>query len=161
MRTWMLAAGVAFAAVLAAYWAGRRTSEEHVVSVEAEYPVSPESVYAVLIDASRFTEWRSGLSKVEVEGEVITEHSSFGPFRYRFAEQIPARRLVTADAGGREKGFTGAWTFELEPANGGTRLRITERGRIFSPWFRLMARYVFGYETSLRQYHADLAKRLR
>ncbi len=140
--------------------AGTMTPEEHVASVSAEYGAPPETVYAVIADQPKYPEWRSGVKKVEVRGDRVTEQGSFGPLSYRVAEKIPGRRLVTADAGGRERGFTGSWAFEIEPAGAGARLTITERGRVFNPIFRLMARFVFGYDRTLKQFHADLERRL-
>ncbi|MBI4907074.1 MAG: SRPBCC family protein [Acidobacteria bacterium] len=153
-------AGVISAVVALAYAAGCMIPEEHSVSITADYSAAAEKLYAVISDATKFMEWRSGLKSVEVKDGVITEVSSHGTMSYRFSEQVPARKLVTADTGGREKGWTGSWTFEIEPAGGGSRLTITERGRVFSPLFRVMSKLFFSYEDTARNYHADLARRL-
>jgi len=154
-----------FAAVLLAvcafvYFAGRALPEAHEASVAADYSVPPEEIWPIISEPARFTEWRSGLTKVEVQGERVTEHSSFGVMAYRFAERRQPSRLTTEMLNGREMGFEGNWTFDLAPVAGGTRLIITERGRVFHPVFRWMARYVFGHEKTMRAYHADLARRL-
>ncbi len=149
------------AALVALAWViGSRIPEEHVATVAADYSAPPEKIYAAISEPEKFMEWRRGLKSVAVQDGVITEVSSFGPMSYRFAERVPGRKLVTADASGPEKGFTGSWTFEIEPAASGSRLTITERGRVFSPFFRLMSKLFFSYEDTARNYHADLAKRL-
>lgn len=155
------AGGLAF--LLAAIYAtGALLPREHVAAVTEDYAAPPERIWATITDAERFTEWRSGLKKVEVAGERITEHASFGPMSYRFVNATPPHRVTTdVDlAGAEERGFAGSWTFEIAPQGSGSRLTITERGQVFSPVFRVMARFVFGYESTLRQYHKDLAKRL-
>lgn len=157
---WMLIVAGAAGVFLLVYVAGLMVPESHVATVAADYRVQPDAIYAVISDPSKFMKWRTGLTRVDVEGDRITEHSSFGPMHYRFGERVPGRRLTTEDAGGRERGFTGSWTFEIEPVANGSRLTITERGRVFNPVFRLLARFVFGYEGTMRQYHKDLAKRL-
>jgi hypothetical protein len=48
--------------------------------------------------------------------------------------------------------FGGTWTFEITPAPGGARLRITEDGEIYNPLFRFMARFIFGYEGTINGY---------
>ena len=39
----------------------------------------------------------------------------------------------------------GGTDFDIAPDAGGTRLTITERGEVYNPIFRFMARVVFGY----------------
>ena len=56
--------------------------------------------------------------------------------------------------------FGGTWTFELAPADGGTRLTITERGYVTNPIFRFVSRVVLGHEATLRSYLRELAARL-
>lgn len=63
--------------------------------------------------------------------------------------------------------FGGTWTYELEPwsADGrtGTRLTITERGRVKPPVFRFLSKHVFGHERTavglLEQLAAHLGER--
>ena len=153
-------AGAIAGTLAVVYIAGSMIPEEHVASVTADYAAAPERIYAVISDAKKFLEWRTGLKSVEVKDGIITEVSGFGPMSYRFSEQVPARRLVTADTGGKEKGWTGSWTFEIEPNGSGSRLTITERGRVFSPFFRLMSKLFFSHEETARRYHADLARRM-
>jgi hypothetical protein len=51
-----------------------------------------------------------------------------------------------------EQPFGGTWTFELAPADGGTRLTITERGEVYNPIFRALGRFVFGHTATIDQY---------
>jgi hypothetical protein len=54
--------------------------------------------------------------------------------------------------------FGGAWTYELSPQGGGTRLVITEHGEVYNPLFRFMSRFVFGHTATLDRYLADLGR---
>ncbi len=156
---WMIAIGlVAFAVI--AYIAGSLIAETHVATVTRDYSAKPEQIYEAISDPNKYMEWRSGLKKVEVNGDQVSEHGSFGVMTYRITDKAAGRRMATTEAGGPDLGFSGSWTFQIEPAGTGSRLSITERGRVFSPLFRLMARFVFGYERTMIQYHTDLAKRL-
>jgi hypothetical protein len=53
--------------------------------------------------------------------------------------------------------FSGDWEFELSPEGEGTRLKLTEHGRVPGPVFRAMMHYMFGEKTTIRQYLAALA----
>ena len=71
----------------------------------------------------------------------------------------PPRRLVTRIADPKLP-FGGTWTYALTPASGGTTLVITENGEIYNPIFRVMARFVFGYESTMTSYLTNLTARL-
>lgn len=72
----------------------------------------------------------------------------------------PPRLLVTRIADS-DLPFGGSWTFELEPEGAATRLTITENGEVYNPFFRFMARFVFGHEGTARAYLEDLRRRLQ
>jgi hypothetical protein len=56
--------------------------------------------------------------------------------------------------------YGGQWEFTLTPDGDGTILTITERGFVTPAFFRLMARYVFGFTRTMVQYHRTLAAAL-
>jgi hypothetical protein len=53
--------------------------------------------------------------------------------------------------------FSGRWTYELTPENGGTRVRITEHGSVPNPVFRLISRFVIGHTASIDKFLTALA----
>ena len=67
------------------------------------------------------------------------------------------RQLVTRIADPKLP-FGGTWTWDLAPENGGTRVIVTERGVIRSPIFRVLSRFVFGYNGTMDAYLNALAK---
>ena len=75
-------------------------------------------------------------------------------------EQSPPSRFVTKiDDPGQP--FGGTWTFEIVPVNEGrTRLTITERGEIYNPVFRALARFVFGYTGTMESFLKAAAQNL-
>jgi uncharacterized protein YndB with AHSA1/START domain len=162
MKMWLIWTAAALVAVIALAWiAGALLPQAHVATVEQRHPAPPETVWALITAFEKQSEWRQGVTKVTVAGgRVVEHHQRFGEMGYRVAEMDPPRRLVTKEAGGPEHGFTGSWEFLLQPDGPGTRLTITERGEVFHPLFRLMARFVFGYETTMRQYQSDLSATL-
>ena len=87
---------------------------------------------------------------VEAPGKArFREHLADGPIVMTVGEQSPPSRFVTKidDA---SQPFGGTWTFEIVPVSEGrTRLTITERGEIYNPIFRALARFVFGYTSTM------------
>jgi uncharacterized protein YndB with AHSA1/START domain len=137
---------------------------KHTASMEAIYPSPRDSVYALITDVQRFTEWRSGLERFEQRPPAAgsprwLEAGGDGEILFEAAESEPGRRHVTRIAD-PDLPFGGTWTFELEDAPGGTLLRITEDGEVYNPIFRFMSRFVFGHRAGIEQYHSDLAKRI-
>ena len=70
---------------------------------------------------------------------------------YEVAEESAPSRLVTRIAD-KNLPFGGTWTYEIEPAEGGCVLRITERGEIYNIIFRFVARFFLGYASSMESY---------
>jgi uncharacterized protein YndB with AHSA1/START domain len=137
---------------------------DHVASRSAVYDAPPERIWAVLVDTSKAPEWRTGLKSVEplppADGKRrYRETSGFGTVTYVVEEERASERLVgrIADEG---LGYGGSWTWELVREGARTRVTITERGFITNPVFRVLARFVFGYEKTMETYLGDLGRRL-
>jgi uncharacterized protein YndB with AHSA1/START domain len=135
----------------------------HVASVETRVPVAPATLWKILTDVDNFPRWRPDVKRVERQPDdngrpVWTEHTSTGPIRFAVDDMNAPRRLVTriADA---DLPFGGTWTFEIAPDGSGSSLRITERGEVYNPLFRFVARFVFGHERTMRTYVEALQRR--
>jgi len=54
--------------------------------------------------------------------------------------------------------FGGRWLIELMPeTSGATLVRVREEGVVRAPFFRVLSKYVFGHDSTLKKYLADLA----
>jgi hypothetical protein len=132
---------------------------------------SPRELYAIVRDFAAQPSWRTGLKSVEllpaVDGQVrYCEQSRHGAINYVVLEDVPGEKLVVKIAD-ENLPFGGTWTFafsELPPeaggANSGARLRITERGEVKNVIFRALARFVFGYTSTMDTLLRDLGKRV-
>jgi hypothetical protein len=121
-------------------------------------------VFAVITDYARYPEWRTGVARVEVEGpsgvgQLIREHMDGDVIPFRIETFEPPSRIVARIAD-PDLPFGGTWTFEITPSDAGSDIVLTEHGEIYNPVFRFMARFVFGYESTIEQYLADLRKKL-
>ena len=113
----------------------------HEASRSAEFTKSPEMVYALISDLKNYSSW---WPDNDVNVEVV--------------EAVPPSRFVTRIVG--ESAFGGTWTWDIEKTAAGSRATITERGEIYNPMFRALARFVFGYTSSMESCLAAAQRKL-
>jgi len=153
---------VAIAGVAA--FIGSRLPRDHVASVRATHAAPPEAIWALIGNPATYASWRTDAKSIEllpaVDGRAAwREKTSNGTIEYVMAEAVPGRRMTTRiTTTGLPYG--GQWEFSLEPAGAGTALTITERGFVNPPLFRFMARFLFGYTSSMEAYHRALGAKL-
>jgi len=132
---------------------GYTLPQSHVASSSATYRASPDSLWASLTEVAAFPTWRKGITRVEPLPDENgqrgwREHGGGDVVTYRIVEANPPRRLVSRIAD-QNLPYGGSWTYELTPAGSGTRLTITERGEIYNPVFRFVARFMLGYTATM------------
>ncbi len=142
---------------------GARLPKEHVASRRMTLKASPERVFEIVSSFEDAPSWRKGVKKVEIietgEHPVFVEHGPHGKIRMRVTERQPAKKLVTK-IDDESLPFGGAWTYEIEQAEEGTRVTITERGEVKPALFRFLSKYVFTHEKTLIEYLEQLARHL-
>ena len=160
----LIAAGLILALVGLMAAIGATLPVRHQASRAEVYPVPRDTLFALITDAARFPEWRSGLERVELRPAVEgrrqwLEVGSDGEILFEATESEPGRRVVTRIAD-PDLPFGGTWTFALDEAPSGAMLRITEDGEVYNPIFRFMSRYIFGHHQGIERFHADLRARI-
>ena len=139
---WILRAALFVIALIAAIaLTGYFLPVNHEASRSADFNKPPETVHALISDVKNYSQW---WPENEVNVEVV--------------ENVPPTRFVTRIVG--ESAFGGTWTMEIMPTPNGSRLTITERGEIYSPIFRTLARFVFGPASTMASGLAAPQKRL-
>lgn len=165
---WLLRGlGALVALALAALIIGWLRPAGHVALTEAEYAVPPAELWAALTDFESWGEWNPEVTSMERlpdrDGrEVWLARGEWG--------DLPTE-IVRAEAPGEGTGsgtletfvdggaFQGTWIYRLTPLTAGTRLRITERGEVSNPLFRVMMMFHDNHAT-MRAFHEALARRL-
>jgi uncharacterized protein YndB with AHSA1/START domain len=137
----------------------------HVASRSALLSAPPETVWRTITDVDAFPGWRTGVRKVERlpdrnGGAVWVEDGTTGRITLAVERSEPPHTLVTRIAD-PDLPFGGTWTYTITPAPNGCTLTITENGEIYNPVFRAMARFVFGYESTIATYLDGVATRVR
>ena len=146
--------------------AGSRMPREHRSQLTATLHANRAAVWAVITDYAKMPEWWPAVKAVRLEklpaGTELTwntdKHGQQIAFRTK--EERHGERLVR-EIVGKDLPFGGTWTFELaDAADGGTTLTLTEDGFITPPVFRALATWVFGLDTTQKDYLASLEKHL-
>ena len=160
MLAW--SAGVLVLAGLAVTVVGWLLPVDHVASRTTIVPAPPQIVFDVISRVDTYPTWWSDISKVEMlpgpSGQTrFRQETSSGALVMEVIERLTPTRFVTR-IDDPEQPFGGTWTWELAPEGSGTRVTITERGEIYNPLFRFMARFVFGYTGTMESALAALAQ---
>jgi hypothetical protein len=149
---------------LAATIAGSRLPRDHVATTRARFAARPDSIWAIIADPGSASSWRKDISRVALlpaeNGKVAWEEEArSGTVRYVMAEADPPRRMI-ARITSEDLPYGGQWEYVLSPSGGGTELAITERGFVKPALFRFLARYVFGYTSTMEGYLRALGTKL-
>lgn len=153
---------VVLVAVIAAV--GAMLPKGHVASRTARYAQPLEKIWDAVTGVDEFMQWRADLKSAgrlpDQNGkprwkEVLSDGTEM-PLDVEAWE--PPRRLVLRIAN-PDLPFGGTWTFDIAAVEGGATLTITEKGEIHNVLFRALARFVFGYTSTIEKYHAALAKK--
>lgn len=135
--------------------------EAHVATRSATLPAPPDQVFARIADLEAAPAWRPDVYQVERlpdrDGRMVfREIGEHGAITMEVVERQAPARLVTRVADPAVP-FAGSWTYELQPAGTGTRLTITERGRVRNPILRCISRFVIGHHATIDAYLRALA----
>jgi hypothetical protein len=162
---WILIAVLALGVVAAlSAFVGSRLAQSHRASLAKTLPVPPGVVWSAITDIDAFPSWREGVKRVQRLPNrngypVWIEEGRSGKITLAI-ERMDAPRIVVARIADPTLPFGGTWTYEISPDAAGSRFTITENGEIYNPLFRFMARFIFGYDGSIRSYMSSLEKRV-
>jgi hypothetical protein len=112
-------------------------------------------VYALVRDVASASSWRPDVTRVDLLGVVdgherFREHDRHHAVTYEIVDNVPGRLLVTRIVD-RDLGYSGSWTYDFVPENGGTRVTITEDGEVSNVLFRFVSRIVFGHTATIEK----------
>ena len=159
---WILIIGLAVVAIVIIVVAiGMMLPTSHVATRTASIPSTCETVFAAITDVEQFPAWRGDVTKVERlpdrEGRAVwVEEGSSGRMTLAVEHMDRPTLLVTRIAD-PDLPFGGTWTYNLQPGPETCEVTIAEKGEIYNPIFRFMARFVFGYEATMASYLESLS----
>jgi uncharacterized protein YndB with AHSA1/START domain len=136
----------------------------HVASRSVGVRASPEAVFDLLRDVAAYPAWRPDVTRIDIledgPGAVrFREHSSTGTLTLEIIEASRPGKIVTRIADPSQP-FGGTWTFDIAPAGSGSTVTITERGEVYNPVFRFVARFILGHHRTIDRFLSALQRRL-
>jgi len=128
----------------------------HTAERTADVSAPPDRIWAALTDVSAFPAWRPDVTRVEqMPDQTWREHGTHGAITYRVTVAEPPSRLVVRIVD-QHLPYGGEWEYRVAPG----RVTIIERGEIYNLFFRVMARFVFGYTKTIEAYLWALKRRV-
>jgi uncharacterized protein YndB with AHSA1/START domain len=161
LRWILVILGVLVLILVAIALAGAMLPQEHTVTRSIVLKQSPETVWATVTDHPNEPKWRTDVASItrlaDRNGHELVEekYKNGESMKVETVESQPPTRLVRDVVDNPI--FSGRWTYELTPENGGTRVSITEHGSVPNPVFRLISRFVIGHTTALDKFLTALA----
>lgn len=154
MRWVVIVVGTLLALVALGALIGVLLPQSHVATSSRTFAHPADRIFAVISDVRRYPEWRPDIRTVTVLSEQPLrwrEDGTSGAVEFEVTEHADPSRQVTAIVS-KDLPFGGRWEYDLAPHGSGTRLTITERGEVYNPIFRFMARFIFGYTKTMNDY---------
>jgi uncharacterized protein YndB with AHSA1/START domain len=153
--------GVIALAMLVLYVLGRRLPEEHIASASITLKQPQAVVWDAISDIAGHKQWVKGLTKLERMPDrdnhpVWRQQMGRNSFLLEISELQPPTRMVGTIAD-EAQFFSGNWEYVVTPEGEGTRVLLTERGRVKLAIPRAMMEYLMGKDTYLKKHLRDLA----
>jgi uncharacterized protein YndB with AHSA1/START domain len=151
------------ALLIAVALAGAMLPKDHTITRSVVVKQMPKEVWTAITDHANEPKWRQDVVSVtrlaDRNGhELVEERYTNGELvKIETVESQQPTRLVRDVVDNPI--FTGRWTYELKPEDGGTRVTITEQGSVPNPVFRFVSRFVIGHTTTIDRYTRQLARR--
>jgi hypothetical protein len=139
---------------------GAMLPKRHVAARSGLFKASPEKLFALIAGNQA---WRPDVKSCELIMEdggrqFQRETSKHGEtILYELQGRRPPRAIQRRIAT-ENMPYAGTWTFALVPENGETRVRITEDGEIYNPFFRFVSRFILGMTATQDAYLTALGK---
>lgn len=155
MKPWIWITLGLLALPLALALAGSLLPRQHVAVRACLIHRPPEEVGALVRDVPGTPRWRKQVRQStwlpeEAGRRRFREESSGGTITYWVEADEPGRRWSTLIAD-QDLGYGGSWTYDFEPREGGTWVRLTERGEVSNPLFRCLSRFVFTHHRPIEE----------
>ena len=140
---------------------GAALPKQHHISRSAVIHQPPIVIWQAINQHADEPKWRTD---VAAEKQIHPGFNSLWEERYKSGQalryetiQFLEPRLLVRKVIDPEGHFGGNWTYDLQPAPGGTLVTITEDGWVANYAFRFMSRFVIGFNQPLDRYLNDLA----
>lgn len=163
-RGLILVAGILVSLILGILVVGMMLPEEHHASRTLITRQPPQAIWDAINDHANEPSWRDDVASVKSLGErdgkeVWEENYKDGnKVTLMTRESKPPTRMVR-ELTDLEGPFSGRWVIDIAPTTDGSKVTITEIGRVSNPFFRFVSKYVIGHTTFMEKYLVGLARK--
>ncbi len=142
---------------------GALLPRNHTASASTTLRQPADSVWSVIRDLGGYADWWGEIEAVERAArggrETWEQRDRRGQtMPIEVVEATAPHRLVTRIAD-ESLPFGGTWTFEIAESAAGSTLSLTENGEVRNPFFRFMARFVFGHHATIESFLRAVGER--
>jgi hypothetical protein len=161
-RLLILALGIVVALILGVLVAGMLLPEEHHASRTLLTKQSPQAIWDAINDHANEPAWRSDVQSVtslgERDGKPVwrEDYKDGNKVTLMTTESKPPTRIVR-ELTDLEGPFSGRWEIDITPVPEGSKVRVTEIGKVSNPFFRFVSKYIIGHTTFMERYLKGLA----
>lgn len=170
MKIVLIVAGVLMALIVLVVIVGYLLPKTHEATRTARFRRPAQDVWDALLDYPAHAAWRTGVSAMtrleDRDGHEVwkEQHGRGDAICYEVVEREAPARLVTRIVDHRQ--FGGTWTWVIAPeatpdampdGADACTVTITENGEIYNPVFRIVSRFIMGYDHTMTQYLTELA----
>lgn len=163
LKHWLLiVVGVLVALVLGVLVAGMLLPEEHHASRTLVTKQSPQAIWDAINDHASEPQWRSDVKSVmslgERDGKPVwrEDYKDGNKVTLMTTESKPPTRIVR-ELTDLEGPFSGRWEIDIVPTPEGSKVTVTEIGKVSNPFFRFVSKYIIGHTTFMERYLTGLA----
>lgn len=163
MKKWLIGIVIVLVVLVAGVFIiGALLPEEHHASRTLITKQAPQTIWDTINDHANEPQWRSDVANVTSLGErqgkpVWQENYKDGnKVTLITTEYKPPTRMVRelTDLDGP---FSGRWEIDIVPTPEGSKITITEIGKVSNPLFRFVSKFIIGHTTFMERYLKGLA----
>jgi uncharacterized protein YndB with AHSA1/START domain len=165
MKIVLMVLGVLIGLALVVLLVGAILPRDHIAGSSTVLRQPADSVWHTVRDMSGLPNWwtevLSSRRVADSAGREVWEQKVKGGFEMRLivTEDTPPHRMVMAIDAAPDAPFGGTWTYDVTPADGGTRVSVTEAGYVNNALYRFMSQFVMGHYATQDKYLRALGTR--
>jgi hypothetical protein len=162
MKWIFISLGILIVLIAIVYLIGLLMNVKHEATIQREFKkIGMDEILSVITDYKGYANWRSGIKELTIDSvNHWTEKNSHGDkVSYRLEMGDEKGKLITRILN-KDLAYGGFWEFTFTSIDDGCSIKIVENGEVYNPLFRFMAKYIFGHETTLKNYMNDLEEKL-
>lgn len=163
MKYFIIAVIVLLVIVVIIFIIGAILPEKHTATVSAKISATKEKVWSLISYPEGFPSWRENVENVEIlskPGEPLKWKEMYKRNDSLAFEEISRvdQEVFISKIAGENLPFGGTWTIKLQQEGDSIVVSIVEDGEIYNLVFRVFARFIFGYDSTMKEYLAHLER---